>query len=67
MTWRNSTEPRHITKHPTAKRSKKSEVLSGNANEEIVVKKKAPSPNADIGIAVAVPRCVGQLTAAASD
>lgn len=46
------------------RRSKKSDVLSGNANQEMVVKKKAPNPKADMGIAVAVPRWVGQLTAA---
>lgn len=41
---------------PTARRSRKSVVLSGNAKDEIEAKKKALRPKADRGKAVAVPR-----------
>lgn len=50
---------------PAASKRRKSAVLSGNAKEEIIEKKKALSPKADRGNAVAVPRWFGQFRAAA--
>lgn len=47
-----------------AKRRSKSEVLSGNAIDDIAAKKKALRPNAARGKAVAVPRWFGQFSAA---
>lgn len=41
---------------PAASKRRKSDVLSGNAKEEIIEKKKALRPKADSGNAVAVPR-----------
>ena len=48
----------------TANKSSRSRVLSGKAREDIVAKKKALSPKADRGKAVAVPRWFGQFNAA---
>ncbi len=41
---------------PAASKRRKSEVLSGNAKEEMTEKKNALRPKADRGNAVAVPR-----------
>lgn len=41
---------------PAASKRRKSDVLSGNAKEETIEKKKALRPKADSGNAVAVPR-----------
>ena len=46
------------------KRSNKSDVLSGNAMDEIEAKKKALRPKAESGKAVALPRWFGQFNAA---
>lgn len=64
MTRRKNKEMKAMPNVPAARRRRKSDVLSGNATEEIVEKKKALRPNADRGNAVAVPRWFGQLRAA---
>ena len=64
-TRRKNREMKAMPNVPAASRSRKSEVLSGNANEEIVEKKNALRPKAERGNAVAVPRWFGQLSAAA--
>ncbi len=56
MTRRKKEEMKVMLNVPAARRRRKSEVLSGNAKEEIVEKKNALRPNADKGNAVAVPR-----------
>jgi len=48
----------------TASINKKDSVLPGNSQDDRQEKKNALSPNKASGIAVAVPRCVGQLRAA---
>ena len=53
-----------MQKVPTDSRTRKFEVLSGKANIDMVEKKKALSPNADRGKAVAVPRWFGQFRTA---
>lgn len=63
---RKKTEPKHMQKQPIERSKRKDDVSSGNAKEEIEAKKKAPRPNAATGKAVAVPRWVGQLFAAAT-
>ena len=50
------TEPIHRPNVPAESRTSNDEVSSGNAITEMVVKKKAPKPNAESGKAVAVPR-----------
>lgn len=47
-----------------AKRRSKSEVLSGNAIDDMAEKKNALRPKAESGNAVAVPRWFGQFSAA---
>ncbi len=49
---------------PMASIRRKSVVLSGKAKEEMVTKKKALRPKAAKGKPVAVPRWLGQLSAA---
>ena len=56
-----------MQRDPIDRRRRKEEVLSGKAKFEIKVKKKAPSPKAERGNAVAVPLWSGQFRAADDD
>jgi hypothetical protein len=58
------TEKNTIQNVPMASNSKNLEVLCGKKIPETPVKKKALNPKAARGNAVAVPRCLGQLSAA---
>ena len=53
---RKKVETETMVKVAMANRRSRSEVLSGNAKEEIAAKKNALRPNAASGNAVAVPR-----------
>jgi len=56
MTRRKNMEMKTMPDVPAASKRRKSEVLSGNAKEEMTEKKNALRPKADRGNAVAVPR-----------
>jgi len=55
-TRRKNMEMKTMPDVPAASKRRKSEVLSGNAKEEMTEKKNALRPKADRGNAVAVPR-----------
>lgn len=64
MTRRKKNPTKHMAKVPTARRRRKWPVSSSKANEDMVAKKKALSPKAARGKAVALPRWLGQFKAA---
>ena len=64
MTRKKKDEIKAIENVPMERSNRKCEVSSGNASEDKVEKKKALSPNAERGKAVAVPRWFGQFNAA---
>lgn len=64
ITRRKKPDTQHMEKVETARSRRRSDVLSGNARDDIVEKKNALRPKPESGKAVAVPRLFGQLRAA---
>lgn len=64
ITRRKKNPTKHMVNVPTARSRRKWPVSSSKANEDTVAKKKALSPKAARGKAVALPRWLGQFKAA---